>query len=365
MRITCVGLLTAAAALTACGSWTAARSAPATDARVVAVIDTSRDEQGAARLQRLEVVTADGRRHRVLWDGAGRPLHANTLVVPGDSVLMVRSGDPESPAGAFVVRDIVRVQALWWIPLVLLAVLAGVARRQGIAAFATLAGGLAAFVLIAIPAVERGIDPLAAIVPVALALAVVSVFVVHGLGRKSVAALAGTAAGLGLVAVMAGLALPAARLSGAGARESVELAQAGADATHLLLAGMLVGALGALIDMSIGQSSTVFELARIDARLRGLSLYLSALRVGNDHVGALVNTLAFVYVGGALPVLVLQASRGGALAFALNDEGFVASLLALGVGSIALVLVVPITTLAAVMLVPAPAERPRPRRRRA
>src|SRR5207245_4648237 len=76
------------------------------------------------------------------------------------------------------------------------------------------------------------------------------------------------------------------------------------DMPRLVLAGVVVGSLGALVDMAVGQASTVWELSAT-SELRGRRLYLSALNVGRDHIGSLVNTLALAYFGGALPLIVL------------------------------------------------------------
>src|SRR5205814_7111483 len=119
-------------------------------------------------------------------------------------------------------------------------------------------------------------------------------------GRKSVAALIGTLAGLIAVGGLGALALSAARMSGFATEESIFLSVATdgrIDIARLALAGVIVGSLGALVDMSVGQASTTFELAATDPELRGRPLYVSALRVGRDHIGSLINTLALAYFG--------------------------------------------------------------------
>jgi len=148
--------------------------------------------------------------------------------------------------------------------VVLVIALVAVARWKGIASLAGLAGSIAVFLLAIVPAVQRGDDPLVATLAGALGVLVVAVFVVHGLNRKSVAALVGTVACLLIVVVLAALALTAAHMTGYGSEEAVFLAVGSAgriDLHRLVLAGIVVGSLGALVDMGVGQASATFELA--------------------------------------------------------------------------------------------------------
>jgi len=96
----------------------------------------------------------------------------------------------------------------------------------------------------------------------------------------------------------------------------------------------------------------------VDDTLRGRRLYLSALNVGRDHVGSLVNTLALAYFGGALPLILLVSLGYQPLAISLNSEEIIESLIAIMAASLGLVLCVPITTAIAVMFAGPPPPRP-------
>ena len=118
----------------------------------------------------------------------------------------------------------------------------------------------------------------------------------------------------------------------------------------LLLVPLPAVVLGALVDMAVGQASTAFELSGA-SELRGRRLYLSALNVGRDHIGSLVNTLALAYFGGALPLIVLVSLGFQPLSVSINSEEITQSILAVLIASIGLVLCVPLTTGIAVALV--------------
>ena len=122
------------------------------------------------------------------------------------------------------------------------------------------------------------------------------------------------------------------------------------DLVGLLLGGIIIGLLGVLYDAAIGQAVAVEELFRAGGASR-MHVYTRALRIGREHVGALVNTLAIAYVGAALPLmLLLTHSYSQSLSVTLNQELFAAEIIRMLVGSIGIILAVPVTTLVAVWM---------------
>lgn len=346
-----------ALAMVACVDPNTGTAASVVEGHVTKVLLTDqRALPGAAPqlFQRLQI-ELDGSLYRgdrveVDWGGR-RALNANGLLREGDRVLLTvtREGDRR----LYAIQEVVRLPALLPFGALLVVVLIGVARLKGLTALAGLAASVGVFLLAIVPSVQRGEDPLLATVLGSAGVLAAAVFVVHGFNRKSVAALAGTLAGLVMVGGLGALALAAARMTGFGSEEAIFLSvatEARVDVARLALAGVIVGSLGALVDMSVGQSSTAFELAATDPSLRGGALYASALNVGRDHIGSLINTLAFAYFGGALPLVVLLSLGYAPLSVALNSEEIAGSLLTVVVASVGLVLCVPITTAAAVAM---------------
>src|SRR5207245_6712375 len=210
-------------------------------------------------------------------------------------------------ARAFPLSAAVRVPWCWPVVALLARARVAVGRWKGVASLAGLGASIAVFRLAVLPAVRNGDDSLLATLIGSIGVLVVAVFVVHGFNRKSVAALVGTLGTLVLVVALAAAAIGVARITGLGTEDAifVFVGTAGkVDMPRLVLAGVVVASLGALVDMAVGQASTAFELSAA-GELRGRRLYVSALNVGRDHIGSLVNTLALAYFGGALPLIVL------------------------------------------------------------
>jgi uncharacterized membrane protein len=344
--------------LVSCAEWNSASGGAVYEAHVVRVIETGERAftgQPPQPFQTLALQLDSGLYRgdvvEVQWGGRNA-LNYNGVLREGDRVLV--SAQLVEGGRLYVIEEIQRFPSLAPFLLALALALVVVARRKGLASLVGLAGSVGVYLLVVIPSIRAGTDPFAATLAASLAVLVVAVYVVHGLNRKSTAALLGAAGGLAVVALLATIGLSLTHLTGLGSEEEVYLAVATAgriDMPKLLLAGMVVGSLGALVDMSVGQASTTFELAAAHHEFRGRRLWTSALNVGHDHIGSLVNTLALAYFGGALPLAVLLSLGNAPVALGLNSETIVLSLLTVLVASVGLVLCVPLTTAVAVRLV--------------
>jgi uncharacterized membrane protein len=278
-------------------------------------------------------------------------------VDPGDGVQVVKQ--PEPPPGAdpvagqaYSISDFERGRPMLLLAGLFVLVVLVFARWRGALSLLGLAFSLALVLLFVVPSILDGNSPLAVAVTGALAIALVTIPLAHGGGAKSVSALLGTAASLMLTAGLAVLFTELTHLTGLATEEAtfLGLGQADLSLQGLLLAGMVIGALGVLDDVTISQASTVLALRRANPDLRFGSLFGRALDVGRDHVSATVNTLVLAYVGAALPILLIFSAADLGLSEAANLEIVAKEIVATLVGSIGLIAAVPITTALAALL---------------
>ena len=344
--------------LAACGPLVSANTSDVVTGHVVDVLEVGdRPQPQTGVTQPYERVRVEldeslyrGERVDLEWTGH-RALDATGSLQRGDSVLLsvTRDGDQRT----YAILEIVRLPSLAPLAVVLVIALLAVARWKGLTALLGLAASVAVFLLAIVPALRGGQDPLFPTLAGSVGVILVSVFVVHGADRRSLAAVCGTTAALGFVTAAGSVALAAARMGGLGTEDQAFL-QVGTsghvDMARLALAGIMVGSLGALVDLSIGQASATMELAAADHLLRGRRLYASALNAGRDHLASLVNTVALAYFGGALPLILLLSLGYQPLAVSVNSEVLAQSVIAVMAASIGLVFAVPITTAVAVML---------------
>jgi len=258
----------------------------------------------------------------------------------------------EPAAAAYVFSDFERRSPLLWLAIAFAVLVVLFGRLRGAMSLLGLVLSLLIVLGFVVPAILTGEPPFAVAVAGALAVMLVTIPLAHGVSRKSLAAMLGTSASLLLTAALALAFTELTTLTGYSFDEALVLQAAGIDISFqgLLLAGMVIGALGVLDDVTVSQSSTVFALRAADPHQGFRGLFTRALDVGRDHVSATVNTLVLAYVGAALPVLLIFGSSDIALGSALNVEVVAREVVAMLVGSIGLICAVPITTALAAWL---------------
>ena len=237
-----------------------------------------------------------------------------------------------------------------------LVVIAG--RWQGLRALAGLAGSLVVVVFFVVPAILDGKSPTGVALFGALAVMLVTIPLAHGVGPKTIAACLGTTVSLLLTLELAVLFTRLAHLSGVASDEALFLraTQGSLSLQGLLIAGMVIAALGVLDDLTVSQSSTVMALRSANPALGFRELFRHALGVGHDHIAATVNTLVLAYAGASLPVLLVFSLADTPVLDALNFEAVSEAVIAMLVGSIGLIAAVPVTTALAALLATSLAE---------
>jgi len=238
-------------------------------------------------------------------------------------------------------------------------------RLKGVAALIGLGVSFAVLLLFIIPAILDGSPPLPVAIVGSAAIMFIVLYLTHGFTMHTSVAVLGTLASLIVTGLLGVLFTTSTSLTGFGSEEDIYvwIMNDQVDLRGLLLAGMVIGALGVLDDVTVTQSATVAELAR--TATSRLELFRSALRVGRAHVGAVVNTLVLAYAGSSLPLLLLVSTGGQDLSDLLSGELIAQEIVRAVVGMIGLVAAVPITTgLAALIAELGPgAARERPARR--
>ncbi len=287
---------------------------------------------------------------------------------PGDQIRVTEA--PEPPPGAepvagtgYSFSDFQRGTPMLILAALFVAVVLVFARWRGALSLAGLAASLVLVLVFVVPAILDGQPPLAVAVVGALAIALITIPLAHGRGPKSLAALLGTAVSLLLTAALAVLFTDLTHLTGLSSEEAIFLqaGEGGVSLEGLLLAGMVIGALGVLDDVTISQASTVLALRRANPAFGFGELFSRALSVGRDHVSATVNTLVLAYVGASLPILLIFSSAELGFADAANLEVVAKEIVATLVGSIGLIAAVPVTTaLAALLALSGPKQPARP-----
>lgn len=275
----------------------------------------------------------------------------------GDRIVLVRN--PQAPDEfQYSYLDKQRSPPLLLLAAIFVVVVVAFGRWKGVRALLGIGVGLTVIGVFILPSLLRGSPAL----PVALAGTVVIAYAVlylaHGVSPATTVALVGTLVSLVITAILAQVFVGLAGFTGLLGDEAVTLRITAdvVDLRALLVAGIVIGALGVLDDVTVTQVSTLVELRRADPGRSRRELYRSAVRVGRDHIASVVNTLVLAYAGAALPLLLVFLQGDRPWVRALTGELIAVEIVRTLVGSIGLVLAVPITTaLAAVALADEPA----------
>ncbi len=269
----------------------------------------------------------------------------------GNGVIVQRFHAPNGGSSYFFV-DLERGTPLWWLTIGFAVLVVALARWKGFAALIGLAVTLAVLVKFILPAILAGKNPVAVSIVGCSLIMFVVFYVAHGITVRSTTALVGTLISLGLTGILAVISVKATHLTGAASEETIVIkATAGqVNLRGLLLGGIIIGGLGVLNDVTITQSSAVWQLAIANPASSARNLYHQGMVIGRDHIGATVDTLVLAYAGAAMPLLVFftiaDRSLSQVLTSAVVAEEVVRSL----VGAIGLVASVPITTALAAIL---------------
>lgn len=281
--------------------------------------------------------------------GPGQPQFA-----AGDHIRVVRQVDDQG-ATSYAFYDFERGWSLVGLALAFAVVIVAVARWRGLLALVGIVVAFLVLVAFLLPALRDG----APAVPVALVASATILYVViylaHGVSLRTSAALLGTLSSLLLAAGLSWAAIELAHLTGLSDEQNsaVSAYLGSVSISGLLLAGFIIGSLGVLNDVTVTQASTVFELAHVGGNTSRRAIFLSAIRVGRDHIASTVYTLVLAYAGSSLPLLLLFSVANRSLSDVLISENVAIELVRSAVGGIALALSVPLTTgIAAVLARP-------------
>jgi uncharacterized membrane protein len=230
-----------------------------------------------------------------------------------------------------------------------------VGRMRGLMALVALAVSFAVLTLFILPAILQGSNPLLVAVVGASAIMLVALYMCHGLTARTSVAVIGTLISLLLIGLLGSLFIGWASLTG-NTDDSTGLIHGlypHIDMSGLLLASVIIGSLGVLDDVTVTQTSAVWELHRADPTMGARKLYRAGIRIGRDHIASVINTLVLAYAGAALPLLLLFSIAQSSVGTVANSELVAEEIVRTLVGSIGLVASVPVTTVLAALVVSA------------
>lgn len=332
----------------------------ASEKRVEAVIAEIKEEKDLTdggverKYQKLElIVTSDEMKgERIVVENGLVPIITTVEYEKGDEVAVSITKDPEGKSVYFI-ADYIRRDALYILFGVFVGLALLVGGMRGAASLAGLTVSFAIIFFVVLPLILGGYNPVSVAVLGSLVIIPANFYLTHGWNKKTTSAVIGTLIALIITGIIANFFVNFGHLTGFTTDEATFLEntkRGGFEMTGLVLAGIIIGALGVLDDITIAQSSLVFQLRDTSERLGFWNTYKKAMDVGRDHIASMVNTLVLVYTGAAMPLLLIFIDNPKPLAELINYEMVAEEIIRTLVVSSGLILAVPIVTIIAVTL---------------
>lgn len=289
-----------------------------------------------------------------LLSGPGAPGTADALLPYGDRAPVVEPGDriivsyaEQAPEGEqYAFQDFDRGPPLLVLTLLFAVGVLALSRWRGIGALASLAYSLVLIALFTLPAIMEGSSPLAVAVVTAAAIMLVTLYLSHGFDVRSTVAMLGTLVSLVVIGVLGWVFTGVGHFTGLVDEGSQYISGIAAqvDLRGLLLAGLVIGALGVLDDVTVTQTWAVWELADVDPGASVRSLFVRAMRIGRSHAASTVNTLVLAYVGATLPLMLVFSALDLPFGIAVSQEIVAQEVVRGLVGGLGILAAVPVTT---------------------
>jgi uncharacterized membrane protein len=320
-------------------------------ARVTEIIEEGEVDFGGTiqryQVARVELLEGEYRGIVMEMDYGRRGMLSSTVYLqPGDTVLVTIGARPDGILTVYF-ADFERSNSLLWLTAIFVLVILIMSRWKGLRSVLSMAFSLLVIIGHIIPHILAGEDPLWVSITGSILLLGVTLYLTYGWNLKTHSAVVSMIFVLLITGTLAVFFVFFTKLTGSGDENSLFLLQllnTQINLRGLLLGGMIIGALGVLDDLVTTQASAVFELHHANKALGFRELFRSAMRIGQDHVAATVNTLVLAYAGAALPMLLMFSLGGGNYGLLVNYEFIAEEIVRTLVGSLGLVTAVPLTT---------------------
>lgn len=268
-------------------------------------------------------------------------------LAPGD-VVYVQKIIFEDNSSTVYFTDVKRSYGLWWIFMIFTIAVLAIGARAGFFALSGLFFTIAILFLWAFPRILDGADPVLTIIIASLVILGVNMHFSHGFSKSTFIAYLSTVVGLMFVLAFSYFFVELAHLTGLATEDSAMLFASAPDLIvprGIILAGIILGAVGVLDDIAITQHETVTEIGKANLKLTKKELFVSAMRVGRHHIASVINTLVLAYAGAALPLfLIFMMSNSISIGRFINEEFVAEEIVRTLAGTVAIVLTVPIAT---------------------
>lgn len=279
--------------------------------------------------------------------------YSNVYVKPGMKVI-VSVDQPEGTAPYCLIYNYYRSPYIYLMIIVLAALMIWIGSVKGIRAFLGLAFCVFTVIMLMLPMIYQGYSPVLASVLTVIITTAVSLLLLNGISKKTTAAIISTATGVIIAGIIFEIMSLMLNVSGYNMDETEYMVLVAQNTSlkvgEVLFAGVLISALGAVMDVGMSISSAIFELHEANPKMTQSQLVKSGMNIGKDMVGTMSNTLILAFVGSCIGEMLVLTSYGIRYNQFINSD-FIAIEIGQGLsGTMAVILTVPAASFVAAHL---------------
>lgn len=298
--------------------------------------------------QKLEILITKGSlEDKKIQLEVGKIPMANQPVYQKGNELLISSSKDLNGNNIYFINDFIRKKSIFWLAVIFTVLVLAVARWRGLASILGLGISFAVIFVFILPCILAGKDPVLVVLAGSLAIVPTTFYLSHGINKKTTIAIAAALLTLFISVLLSILFVNGAKLTGFSSEEAgfiQSFKQGSINIKGLLMAGIIIGILGILDDVTIAQTAIVEQLKKANDKLNLKQLYSKSMAVGSDHIASMVNTLILVYAGASLPLLLLFVDNPHPFGEVINYEIVAEEIVRMLIGSIGLVLAVPLAS---------------------
>lgn len=309
-------------------------------------------EEAKQLYQKLELSLDEKEGKTIIVENGNLPLANIVAYKVGDRVTVNVAKDLQGN-DVYNINDFIRTDSLILLAVIFILLILLIAKLRGLSAMVSMVITFLIIFKFILPQIIAGTNPVLIAVVGAVMIIPVTFYMSHGFNKKTTVAIAGTVVAMIITGIMASVFIELGKLTGLSSEEAGFLAtikQGQLNMKGVLLAGIVIGAVGVLDDITVAQAGIVQQLKQASDKLKISQLFSSTMKVGQDHIASMINTLILVYAGAALPLMLIFVNNPHPLSEIMNYEFIAEEIIRTLVGSIGLVTAVPITTLIAAIV---------------
>ncbi|AOT68544.1 YibE/F family protein [Geosporobacter ferrireducens] len=311
--------------------------------------DSSDEMSGVEQIQTVQLKITSGKYKNEVFEVHNNLSGSFVYDIPvkvGDKIVVVVDELENGDIDVFV-ADYMRQDYILYLYLIFVILLLLIGRIKGLKSVISLTVTIFAVLKILLPLILSGVNPVPVTVFVSIGITVITLFIIAGVNSKSIAAIIGTTTGVIVAGLLAYYIGSKIKLTGLSSEEATMLLyipqEVNFDFKGLLFSGIIMGALGAVMDIGMSIASAMDEIYRANPKLHRKELFMAGMNVGRDVMGTMTNTLILAYTGSSIPLLLIFMAYETSLVKILNLDIIATEVVRALSGSTGLILTIPIT----------------------